>query len=89
MCSEPIKFKGGPNQVYTNSEHIFHPADYPEQDLQFDFDKDVYPVVIQCIALEGDGMYKNKYFAFVKKSIFLLLLFYRTSSIAYYYGKCG
>lgn len=55
MSSEPIKFKAGANQVYTNSEHVFHPLDFPEQDLQFDFDREMYPVVIQCVALEGDG----------------------------------
>ncbi|XP_021960253.1 E3 ubiquitin-protein ligase MGRN1 isoform X2 [Folsomia candida] len=54
MCSEPIKFKAGSNQVYINSEHVFHPAEFPEQDLLFDSEKELYPVVIQCIALEGD-----------------------------------
>jgi hypothetical protein len=55
MSSEPIKFKAGANQVYTNSEHVLHPMEY-DQDLIFDFEKDCYPVVIQCVAIEGDGM---------------------------------
>jgi len=55
MNSEPIKFKAGANQVYVNTEHVVKPFKYTEADLQFDFEKDVYPVVIHCVALEGDG----------------------------------
>jgi hypothetical protein len=55
MSSEPMKFKAGANQVYINSEHEVRPNKYQETDLQFDFEKDVYPVVIHCVALEGDG----------------------------------
>jgi len=56
MCSEPVKFKAGAGQQYTNSEHIFTPSAHPEIDLQFDPDSEtLFPVVIHCVALEADG----------------------------------
>lgn len=56
MNSEPVKFKAGAGQQYTNSEHVFTPSNYPEIDLQYDPESEgLFPVVIHCVALEGDG----------------------------------
>jgi len=55
MNSEAIQFKAGANQTYSNSAHVFNPSIYSDTDLIFDFDKEVYPIVIYCHALEGDG----------------------------------
>jgi hypothetical protein len=55
MNSEPLKFKAGAGQQYTNSEHIFTPSSHPETYLQYDPESEVFPVVIHCVALEGDG----------------------------------
>lgn len=58
MSAEPIRFKAGTNQTYTNSLHTFNPSQFPDTDLQYDFDKEVFPIVIQCVSLD-DGDYDN------------------------------
>lgn len=60
MCSEPIRFKAGANQVYTNSLHTFNPSQFADSELniQYVFDKEVFPIVVQCVSLDdGKGAF--------------------------------
>ncbi|CAG0908745.1 unnamed protein product, partial [Cyprideis torosa] len=55
MSSETYRFKKGANQVFSQATHIFDPTDWPEEDLSLSMEmKEVFPVVIHCIAEEGE-----------------------------------
>lgn len=53
LTSEIYYYKRGTNQQFVQTEHVFDPVPYSDDDLFFNIDKDVIPVAIQCIALEG------------------------------------
>ncbi|CAG0904080.1 unnamed protein product [Cyprideis torosa] len=56
MSSETYRFKKGANQVFSQATHIFDPTEWPEEDLSLSMEmKEVFPVVIHCIAEEGEG----------------------------------
>ncbi|CAD5123610.1 DgyrCDS11937 [Dimorphilus gyrociliatus] len=50
--SETFHYKRGTNQQFSQSTHIFDPSKYPEEDVsdrwQYNPDKEVFPIVIQC-----------------------------------------
>lgn len=48
MTSETFHYKRGANQQFSQSTHIFDPSKYPEEDWQYNPDKEVFPIVIQC-----------------------------------------
>ncbi|ODN05775.1 hypothetical protein Ocin01_00874 [Orchesella cincta] len=54
LSAEPIRFKAGANQVYTNSLHTINPSQFPDTDLQYDCEKEMFPIVVQCVSLD-DG----------------------------------
>lgn len=56
LTSETFFYKRGANQQFIQTDHVFDPVSYSDDDLFFNIDKDVIPVAIQCLALEGpDG----------------------------------
>lgn len=56
LTSEVFFYKRGANQQFIQPEHIFNPSTIPQEDLSYSVEKDVIPIVIQCVALEGpDG----------------------------------
>lgn len=62
MSSETYYYKRGSNQQFSQSSHFFNPSFFTEEELMYrsidekgEFDSSVLlPVVIQCIAQEGD-----------------------------------
>ncbi|CAG7726676.1 unnamed protein product [Allacma fusca] len=54
LNSESLRFKSGANQQFTLCEHIFDPSQLPEMDLQFDSERECFPIVIYCQAIEGE-----------------------------------
>lgn len=55
MNSETYHYKRGANQQFSQVCHVFDPSLYPEEDLVYSFDREVLPLVIYCVAEEGEG----------------------------------
>ncbi|XP_075558009.1 mahogunin ring finger 1 isoform X2 [Dermacentor variabilis] len=54
MSSETYHYKRGANQQFSQSSHIFDPSLYCEEELTYNFEDEILPVVIHCLAEEGD-----------------------------------
>ncbi|XP_027219558.2 probable E3 ubiquitin-protein ligase MGRN1 isoform X2 [Penaeus vannamei] len=54
MNSETYHYKRGANQQFSQVCHVFDPSLYPEEDLMYSFDREVMPIVIYCLAEEGE-----------------------------------
>ncbi|KAK7111292.1 E3 ubiquitin-protein ligase MGRN1-like isoform X2 [Littorina saxatilis] len=48
MCSEVFHYKRGVGQVFSQPAHLIEPSKFPEEDWQYSWDKEVYPIVIHC-----------------------------------------
>lgn len=59
MNSETYHYKRGANQQFSQVCHVFDPSLYPEEDLVYSFDREVLPLVIYCVAEEGDGEFEE------------------------------
>lgn len=59
MNSETYHYKRGANQQFSQVCHVFDPSLYPEEDLGYSFDREVLPLVIYCVAEEGEGEYEK------------------------------
>ncbi|XP_060528023.1 probable E3 ubiquitin-protein ligase MGRN1 [Cylas formicarius] len=53
LSSETFHYKRGANQQFCQPTHVFNPAKFSEDELLFDIDNDVIPIVIHCVAQEG------------------------------------
>ncbi|XP_066965186.1 probable E3 ubiquitin-protein ligase MGRN1 isoform X8 [Macrobrachium rosenbergii] len=68
MNSETYHYKRGANQQFSQACHVFDPSLYPEEDLIYSFDREVIPIVIYCVAEEGeDPPQSHATFAVVEK----------------------
>lgn len=54
MNSETYHYKKGVNQQFSQVSHCFDPSRYSEEMLNYRFEDDIIPVLIQCIAEEGE-----------------------------------
>ncbi|XP_077526377.1 mahogunin ring finger 1 isoform X1 [Haemaphysalis longicornis] len=54
MSSETYHYKRGANQQFSQSSHIFDPSLHCEEELSYHYEDDTLPVVINCLAEEGD-----------------------------------
>lgn len=52
MASEVYHCKRGVNQTFLQTSHIFNPTMFSSE-LSYTPDRDVYPIVIHCVADEG------------------------------------
>lgn len=53
LTSETFYFKRGTNQLFSQPSHVFDPSVYNDEELAYNPDKDVIPMVIHCVAQEG------------------------------------
>ncbi|KAJ8913857.1 hypothetical protein NQ315_003766 [Exocentrus adspersus] len=53
LTSETFYYGRGSNQQFSQPSHVFNPARYADDDLLYDFEREIFPVVIHCIAEEG------------------------------------
>ncbi|XP_071519962.1 probable E3 ubiquitin-protein ligase MGRN1 isoform X3 [Panulirus ornatus] len=68
MNSETYHYKRGANQQFSQVCHIFDPSLYPEEELLYSFDREILPIVIYCVAEEGeDPRQSHATFAVVEK----------------------
>lgn len=68
MNSETYHYKRGANQQFSQVSHVFDPSLYTEEDLVYSFDREVLPIVIYCVAEEGeDPRQSHATFAIVEK----------------------
>ncbi|XP_042223533.1 probable E3 ubiquitin-protein ligase MGRN1 isoform X2 [Homarus americanus] len=68
MNSETYHYKRGANQQFSQVCHVFDPSLYPEEELLYSFDREVLPIVIYCVAEEGeDPRQSHVTFAVVEK----------------------
>lgn len=51
--SETFYYQKGANQTFSQPSHIFNPSIYADDDMQYNAEKDVYPIAIHCIIDEG------------------------------------
>ncbi|PRD21206.1 UNVERIFIED_CONTAM: RING finger protein [Trichonephila clavipes] len=54
LNSETYHYKKGINQQFSQVSHIFDPSKYSEDQLNYKNENEVIPVLIQCIAEEGE-----------------------------------
>ncbi|XP_042875126.1 probable E3 ubiquitin-protein ligase MGRN1 isoform X5 [Penaeus japonicus] len=60
MNSETYHYKRGANQQFSQVCHVFDPSLYPEEDLMYSFDREVMPIVIYCLAEEGEDEFSTE-----------------------------
>lgn len=53
LCSETFHYKKGANQQFCQPTHLFNPAKFSEDELQYDVDREIIPIAIYCVAEEG------------------------------------
>jgi hypothetical protein len=49
LCSETFNYEKGASQTFAQPSHIFYANKFQDEDLQYDSDKDIYPIVIHCV----------------------------------------
>lgn len=54
MSSETYHYKRGANQQFQQVSHIFDPSLHSEEELCYHYEDDTLPVVIRCLAEEGE-----------------------------------
>nr|CAD7456572.1 unnamed protein product [Timema tahoe] len=53
MSSETYHYKRGANQQFCQVSHVFNPAKYLEDELNYDPERDMIPITIHCVTEEG------------------------------------
>lgn len=51
--SDTFYYQKGPSQVFSQPAHIFTPSKFADDDMQYNAEKDVYPIAIHCVIDEG------------------------------------
>lgn len=51
--SETFYYQKGPSQIFSQPSHIFNPSKFADDDMQYNSEKDIYPIVIHCVIDEG------------------------------------
>ncbi|KAK2151839.1 hypothetical protein LSH36_349g03001 [Paralvinella palmiformis] len=54
MNSETFHYKRGANQTFCQSTHVIEPQKFSDEEWQYNSDKDVIPIVIQCVVEEEE-----------------------------------
>ncbi|CAG9808266.1 unnamed protein product [Chironomus riparius] len=49
LVSDKFQYEKGANQTFSQPSHIFFPNKFQDENLQYDCDKDIYPIVIHCV----------------------------------------
>jgi len=49
MISDTYHYKKGANQTFSQTSHVINPSKFPEEEWQYNPDKEVIPIVIQCV----------------------------------------
>lgn len=49
LVSSKYQYEKGANQTFSQSTHIFFPSKFQDENLQYDSNKDIYPIVIHCV----------------------------------------
>lgn len=49
LVSTKFQYEKGANQTFSQPSHIFYPNKFQDENLQYDCDKDIYPIVIHCV----------------------------------------
>uniref|UniRef100_A0A8C9TAZ7 E3 ubiquitin-protein ligase n=1 Tax=Scleropages formosus TaxID=113540 RepID=A0A8C9TAZ7_SCLFO len=57
LQSETVHFKRGVCQQFCLPSHSINLSEWSDEELLFDMDKDVYPMVVQAVVDEGEGYY--------------------------------
>lgn len=73
LTSDTYSYKRGSNQMFVQTDHVFDPSSYSDEELYYTIEKDIIPVAIQCVALEGvDGKFNfiEKIFHLSKKKLY-------------------
>ncbi|XP_037025658.1 E3 ubiquitin-protein ligase MGRN1 isoform X3 [Bradysia coprophila] len=53
LTSETFHCSRGVNQLFSQNSHIFNPSLYSDEELCYNPERDVYPIVIHCVVEEG------------------------------------
>ncbi|KAJ6638151.1 E3 ubiquitin ligase, partial [Pseudolycoriella hygida] len=53
LTSDTFHCNRGVNQLFSQSSHIFNPSLYSDEELCYNAERDVYPIVIHCVVEEG------------------------------------
>ncbi|CAM9407736.1 unnamed protein product [Lampetra planeri] len=52
--SETVLCKGGVSQLFSQTSHVIDPSEWNPEELTFDLERDVYPMVIHAVVTEGE-----------------------------------
>nr|CAD7258934.1 unnamed protein product [Timema shepardi] len=61
MSSETYHYKRGANQQFCQVSHVFNPAKYLEDELNYDPERDMIPITIHCVTEEGTEVRPRHY----------------------------
>lgn len=53
--SETFYYQKGASQTFSQPSHIFNPTNYNDDDMQYNVEKDVYPLCIHCVIIDDGG----------------------------------
>lgn len=53
LTSETFHCNRGVNQLFSQNSHIFNPNLYSDEELCYNPERDVYPIVLHCVVEEG------------------------------------
>ncbi|KAH9505229.1 hypothetical protein Btru_059020 [Bulinus truncatus] len=69
LSSEIFHYKRGAGQSFCQPSHCIDPSKYPDEEWQYHFDKDVYPIAIHCAVEEEEHIgHAHITYAVVEKS---------------------
>uniref|UniRef100_A0A673MH67 E3 ubiquitin-protein ligase n=1 Tax=Sinocyclocheilus rhinocerous TaxID=307959 RepID=A0A673MH67_9TELE len=63
LVSETVYYKRGVSQQFTLPSFKIDFSEWNEEDLNFDLDRGVFPMVIQAVVDEGDGMFSGLHYS--------------------------
>lgn len=52
-ASETFYYQKGSSQIFSQPTHIFYPNKFADDDMQYNNEKDIYPIVIHCVIDDG------------------------------------
>lgn len=53
LTSSTFHCESGVNKLFSQPSHVFNPNLYPDDDLYYNAERDVFPVAIHCVVEDG------------------------------------
>lgn len=74
LTSTTFHCESGVNKLFSQPSHVFHPNLYPDDDLYYNAERDVFPVAIHCV-VEDVVAGESKIFFFFLRITYIYILY--------------